>query len=127
MKVIYAGLSIIYLFSLFIYLKAYFYDYPKKYSRLFREAYKSSPFGERFYVLILKNKYKNSIESLKEDVGNYKHYQTRKENTLRGIYGLPESNNYKSGKFKMFFNGFHKVDNTEDFIKHLDILKISII
>ena len=107
--------------------KFYENDYPERYSKLFKKSYKESRFGERFYILILRNKYRNSINSLKEDVGNFKLYQTKKEVSLRGIFGLPASQNYKNDKFEMFFNGFHKVDDVEDFIYHINLLRIDLI
>ncbi len=107
--------------------KLYEKDYSKKDILSFREAYAKSGLGESYLALILRRKSGNTIENLKVAVGDYKEYQKKRDSSLRCRFGLPSSHNFKSGKFTMYFNGFHKIDSIEDFIYHLNLLKIGLI
>ncbi|PIN89045.1 hypothetical protein COU60_05210 [Candidatus Pacearchaeota archaeon CG10_big_fil_rev_8_21_14_0_10_34_76] len=104
----------------------YMKDYPNHY-KMFKEAYLNCRFGDKFSIFILRKKSGNSIKDLKKEVGHYKNYQKKKDDSLRSVYGLDSSKNYKSEGFEMYFNGFHKINDLEDFIYHLKLLKIRLI
>lgn len=107
--------------------KMYSPDYPKRMLELFSHAYISGDFGDEFYVLIIKHMNGKSIASLSNEIGHYKNYQLSVNNSLRHKFGLPSTYNVNCGRWTIYFNGFHRIDDIGDFIKHLNIFNIRLI
>ncbi len=100
-------------------------DYPdKKITDIFQEAYKKSNFGENFQVLILKHENGETIKRLNSDIGHFKAYQNKKDDSLRSMFGLPTKDNYINKYCSMVFCGLHRTDCIDAFIIHLDLFGI---
>ena len=91
-------------------------DFCEEILSLFKKAYKKNVFGEKYYMLLLRHKSRNTINKLKSDVGGSKNYFYQSENTLRSKYGLKERYIDKKTGFEIIFNGFHKVDSSEELL-----------
>jgi hypothetical protein len=107
--------------------KIYSDDYPLQKLKFFSKAYLKSNFGNKFYILLVKKNSGNTFNELSKEIGHYKNYQKVWDNSLRCKFGLPQKYNFHDKQNEMFFNGLHRTDNAEDFIKHLNFLNLDLI
>jgi len=103
---------------------------PTKYTKdeidVFLEEYIKNQWGNKYAALIVQHKDGNTLNRLREEKGHFGNYQTKKEDTLRGEFGLgPETNvNFKNAH--CVYNGIHTVDDEQALKEHLAFLNIAL-
>ncbi|MBW2987164.1 hypothetical protein KY336_01315, partial [Candidatus Woesearchaeota archaeon] len=100
-------------------------EFTEEQKNAFVDAYLKSEFRTDFIAAIVTHKKGNTIERLKNDVGNFSAYQKRTNKTLRSEFGLPKEYNIVSQDLTAVFNGLHKINDVKDFYKHLLLFDIS--
>lgn len=90
-------------------------------------AYKQKSFPDKFVVIIVSHKEGHTIERLMGETGHPKDYQTRKDGSLRRLFGLPAEENVQGIQLTATFNGFHKVNNEKELEQHLKMFNMSVL
>ena len=90
------------------------------------KGYDQHKFGDKFIILLLTHKKGNTLQRLKEEKGNFINYQKKKENSLRGEFGLPEKYNTKYRGITFVYCGVHCPENEEELELQLKMFDISL-
>lgn len=85
------------------------------------KGYDEHKFGDNFTVLILSHNNGNTLHRLNNDKGDFISYQTKKEDTLRSEFGLPEKYNLKYKNIIFTYPGVHSPKDKKELIHHLNL------
>jgi len=89
------------------------------------QMYDQYCFGNNFLCYIVSIEGGDTLRKLRKELGNFKSYQTKKEDTLRAEFGLPSDYNGNLGNMIFTFPGLHCPKNKKELRDHLRFFQIS--
>lgn len=99
-------------------------DFKEEILEVFSNAYIKNNFGDDYYVFLVKYINGGTVQKLIDEVGSSRGYLTEPNNSLRSQFGLKKTYLDKNTGFEVIFNGFHKVDSTEELLFQIKALNL---
>ena len=99
------------------------YKLSKNQFNTYIKGYYKYKFGYKFLILLLIHKESDTFNRLIKDKGNWQTYQNKKEDSLRGKFGLSKKYNLCCDGATIVYCGFHCPKNEEELKTCLELIK----